>query len=97
MVVTMLQKRNQVERVFCADVQRALIAAAATATAPVQVPRWNLEGLCFHAASVARGAHRARRHAHAHAHVHVGSPWSADQHVCLDMLCGIPFVFGILL
>ena len=49
--------------------------------------------VCFHAASIARGAHRARRHVHAH----VGSPWPADERVCLDMLCGIPFVFGVLL
>ena len=49
--------------------------------------------VCFHAASIARGAHLARRHVHAH----VGSPWPADERVCLDMLCGIPFVFGVLL
>eukprot|EP00964_Phaeocystis_antarctica_P135259 scaffold99631_cov66-Phaeocystis_antarctica.AAC.1 len=91
----MLQKRNQVfESVFCADVQRR----HALQLLPLPPPSKRCDGIwkvCFHAASFARGAHRARRHVHAHAHV--GSPWSADEHVWLDMLCGIPFVFGILL
>ena len=82
-------KRNQVfERVFCADVHSLPLL-------PLPPPSKRPAGFGKSASTrpLARGTHRARRHVHAH----VGSPWSADEHVCLDMLCGIPFVFGVLL
>jgi len=76
--------------VFCADVQRGTFAPAA---APVQAPRWNLESLLPRGLYCTSRASRAATCVHAH----VGSPWPADERVCLDMLCGIPFVFGVLL